>query len=145
MHETIDSVVRRLGEHWASRVAFMEEAARRDVARIRRACRTQLGDVIAEVAAEAKVRWYGVLIWCGHQKTNVTLISKQIHHQAQTTRLRTTQTAHVESQQSRLQSLKKECRLRADSIGKLRTQISRAQLTLKKSGVVDTDVSISHN
>ncbi|KAJ3247497.1 hypothetical protein HK104_007798, partial [Borealophlyctis nickersoniae] len=116
LQEDIAATVRTLCDHMSTRVTHLRAAHERDMARVRRSSRAALADAIARIAYAAKK----------DREADLARLD-QLHQDM------------LKQQEVRVFELKKESRKTADNISKLRAQIAKAQILLKKHGVTETD------
>ncbi|KAJ3033504.1 hypothetical protein HK097_004820 [Rhizophlyctis rosea] len=114
--KTIQTLITHLKRTIAYRITYLTLAHQKDITRVRRACRARLDDVLVEVVHEAKKTRLG---------------SRQ--------RAKTSHRDLLKEYEEKIFEMKKESRKKADVISKLRTSIAKAQYTLKKNGILETD------
>ncbi|KND00017.1 uncharacterized protein SPPG_04363 [Spizellomyces punctatus DAOM BR117] len=116
--ESVSYCTKDLVTYLHTRLSHLQALHERDLARVRRACRGQLADMVARVVSDAKK----------HRETaNIVL---QNRHELQ-----------LESIQEHIFDMKRQARRRADVISKLRSQVARAHIALKKHGIYENEVS----
>ncbi|KAJ3039654.1 hypothetical protein HDV00_011998 [Rhizophlyctis rosea] len=114
--ETITKLINNLLAVNTGRIRYLTIAHEKDIQRVRRACRASLADAMIGIVHAAKKERVG-----SRQR------AKTAHRDA------------LREYEEKIFELKRESRKKADVISRLRTNIAKAQYTLKKAGVLEVD------